>query len=117
MTVLSKFRRGGTSTKKGKEPSEPKESAVVAQRREEDSSDADSQATLKREIPLGELVFLAISGSIGAGLFVASGGALSSGGPANVVINYLLTGVLVVFTMGALGEMCSEFSILTIQEE
>jgi amino acid permease len=81
----------------------------------ESPSDApNDDSGLKRQIPLGELIFLALSGSIGAGLFVASGSALSSGGPANVVINYSITGVLVILTMGALGELCSMCFLLRL---
>lgn len=46
-----------------------------------------------------------VGGSIGAGLFVGSGSALSTGGPASLVIGFLLTGLMLLCTMQALGEL------------
>lgn len=40
-----------------------------------------------------------IGGSIGAGLFVASGGALQSGGPASLLIGYIIIGVMILCTV------------------
>lgn len=48
---------------------------------------------------------IAIGGSIGAGLFVGSGGALYRGGPAAVLIGFAIVGVMLLMTMQALGEM------------
>lgn len=44
-------------------------------------------------------------GAIGAGLFVGSGSALQSGGPASLVLCYAITGVMVLCTVMSLGEM------------
>jgi yeast amino acid transporter len=44
-------------------------------------------------------------GSIGAGLFVGSGGALRSGGPASLVLGYIMIGVMMLCTVQALGEL------------
>jgi amino acid transporter len=48
---------------------------------------------------------IAIGGSIGAGLFVGSGGALTSGGPASLVIDFIIIGVMLLLTVNALGEL------------
>lgn len=40
-----------------------------------------------------------LGGSIGAGLFVASGGALQSGGPGSLVICYAIIGVMILCTV------------------
>lgn len=48
---------------------------------------------------------IVIGSSIGAGLFVGSGGALSTGGPAILVIGYIIVGVMVLCTTQALGEL------------
>ncbi|KAI0448947.1 amino-acid permease inda1 [Xylaria acuta] len=48
---------------------------------------------------------IAIGGAIGAGLFIGSGSALHNGGPASLIIGYLVIGVMLLFTMQALGEM------------
>src|SRR5689334_8290825 len=44
-------------------------------------------------------------GSIGAGLFVGSGSALNTGGPASLVICYMIVGIMLLFTCQALAEM------------
>ena len=44
-------------------------------------------------------------GSIGAGLFVGSGGALQSGGPASLVLGFIMIGVMMLCTVQALGEL------------
>lgn len=44
-------------------------------------------------------------GAIGAGLFVGSGAALQSGGPASLVICYLIIGIMLLFTCQALAEL------------
>lgn len=66
---------------------------------------------LARELKNRHLQMIAISGSIGTGLFVASGRALSQGGPAAVILVYLLTGGMLWVTMQALGEMAVVFPV------
>lgn len=51
--------------------------------------------------------FMAVGGSIGAGLFVASGTAVRKGGPAAVVIAFLVLGIAVWLAMCALGELAA----------
>ncbi|KAF9021343.1 amino-acid permease inda1 [Hymenopellis radicata] len=48
----------------------------------------------------------ALGGSIGTGLFVGSGAALNSGGPAGVLIAWIIIGVMLINVTQALGEMC-----------
>jgi len=54
---------------------------------------------------------IAIGGSIGTGLFVTSGAALSSGGAASLVIAYIIIGILMFCTVQALGEMAVLFPV------
>lgn len=49
--------------------------------------------------------------SIGTGLFVASGKALNTGGPASVLIAYLFIGVMLYCTVQALGELAVVFPV------
>ncbi|MCJ1322875.1 hypothetical protein MMC15_008225 [Xylographa vitiligo] len=60
---------------------------------------------LARSLKGRHMQMIAIGGSIGAGLFVGSGNALSNGGPASVVIGYSFVGLLLLFTVQALGEL------------
>ncbi|KAF8315660.1 hypothetical protein DL93DRAFT_2056917, partial [Clavulina sp. PMI_390] len=49
--------------------------------------------------------------SIGTGLFVASGGTFNSGGPASVLIGFLLVGVMLFMVVNALGELACVYPI------
>ncbi|CCC12779.1 hypothetical protein SMACR_07624 [Sordaria macrospora] len=66
---------------------------------------------LARELKGRHLQMIAIGGSIGTGLFVASGKALSEGGPASVLIAYLVIGVMLFCTIQALGELAVIFPV------
>jgi amino acid transporter len=59
------------------------------------------QAKMKRR----HLSMIAVGGSIGTGLFVGSGSALKEGGPAGVLIGWLIIGVMLINVTQALGEM------------
>lgn len=62
-------------------------------------------AALRTDLKGRHMQMIAIGGAIGAGLFIGSGGALYNGGPASLIIGYLVIGVMLLFTMQALGEM------------
>jgi amino acid transporter len=66
---------------------------------------------LKRDITMRQMFFMALGGSIGAGLFVSSGQALSIGGPASLVINFAICGLMVSMTMASLGEMATSYPV------
>ncbi|KAK0451417.1 APC amino acid permease [Desarmillaria tabescens] len=51
------------------------------------------------------LNMIAVGGSIGTGLFVGSGSALHTGGPAGVLIAWILIGIMLINVTQALGEM------------
>lgn len=60
---------------------------------------------LARNLQGRHMQMIAIGGSIGAGLFVGSGGALATGGPASVLIGFIIVGFMLLFTVQALGEL------------
>lgn len=60
---------------------------------------------LHQKLKSRHMQMIAIGGSIGAGLFVGSGGALFRGGPASVLIGFAIVGIMLLMTMQALGEM------------
>ncbi|CAL3965624.1 hypothetical protein PZA11_002528 [Diplocarpon coronariae] len=66
---------------------------------------------LDRSMKGRHLHMIAIGGSIGAGFFVGSGGALSKGGPASVLIDFIIIGVMMFNVMYALGELAVMFPV------
>ncbi|KAK3896518.1 amino acid permease-domain-containing protein, partial [Staphylotrichum tortipilum] len=66
---------------------------------------------LSRELKGRHLQMIAIGGSIGTGLFVASGKALYTGGPASLLIAYLFVGCMLFCTIQALGELAVTFPV------
>lgn len=62
---------------------------------------------LKRALTARQVQMIAIGGTIGTGLFLGTGKSLATGGPASMLICYIIIGVIVFLTMLALGEMAS----------
>ncbi|KAH0578859.1 hypothetical protein H2248_003051 [Termitomyces sp. 'cryptogamus'] len=61
---------------------------------------------LQQKMKPRHLAMIAVGGSIGTGLFVGSGAALNAGGPAGVMIAWILMGLMLISVTQALGEMC-----------
>ncbi|PKS10505.1 hypothetical protein jhhlp_002257 [Lomentospora prolificans] len=66
---------------------------------------------LARKLKGRHLQMIAIGGSIGTGLFVASGQALNHGGPATLLIAFSLVGVMLYCTTQALAELAVAFPV------
>lgn len=62
---------------------------------------------LKRSLKTRHLNMIAIGGSIGTGLFVASGSTIASAGPGGALVAYALIGLMVYFLMTSLGELAA----------
>ncbi|KAL1595936.1 Amino-acid permease inda1 [Paraconiothyrium brasiliense] len=69
------------------------------------------QVELDKSMKPRHLHMIAIGGSIGAGFFVGSGGALSGGGPASVTIDFILMGVMIFNVVYALGELAVMYPV------
>lgn len=62
---------------------------------------------LKRDLKARHLTMIAIGGSIGTGLFVASGATVAQAGPAGALLSYVIIGIMVYFLMTSLGELAA----------
>lgn len=62
---------------------------------------------LHRKLNARLLNMITIGGSIGTGIFLASGNAISLAGPGGTLLAYLITGIIVYFLMTSLGEMAA----------
>jgi AAT family amino acid transporter len=62
---------------------------------------------LRRSLSARQVQMIAIGGTIGTGLFLGTGKALATGGPASLLICYAIVGAIVFMTMLALGEMAA----------
>lgn len=70
-----------------------------------------SKSPLKRNLKSRNISMIAIGSSIGSALFVGSGGALSTGGPAGILICWTITGFAIFSTMQSLGELSVTFPV------
>ncbi|KAI2611453.1 amino-acid permease inda1 [Hypoxylon fragiforme] len=66
---------------------------------------------LDRSMKPRHLHMIAIGGSIGAGFFVGSGGALATGGPATLLIDFSIIGIMMFNVVYALGELAVMFPV------
>ena len=71
----------------------------------ESSRSIDPESGVKRGLATRHLSMMALAGIIGPGLLVGSGGALSSGGPASLIIGFGVVGILAFSIMQSLGEL------------
>lgn len=66
-----------------------------------------SASGLRRTLKARHLTMIAIGGSIGTGLFVASGTTISQAGPGGALFSYILIGLMVYFLVTSLGELAA----------
>ncbi|KAG0000275.1 hypothetical protein BGZ80_008353 [Entomortierella chlamydospora] len=73
----------------------------------DDSNLAEEQKGLKRDLRLRHMVMIAISGTIGTGLFLTTGTTIVGAGPGGAMIAYALIGIWLVFVCQAIGEVAT----------
>ncbi|MGG1662156.1 amino acid permease [Brevibacillus sp. NRS-1366] len=71
---------------------------------------------LKKELETRHVNMIAIGGTIGTGLFLASGGTVSEAGPGGALLTYAILGIMVYFLMTSLGEMAAFRSVSGVFE-
>lgn len=76
---------------------------------EPSDSVVDPESGVKRGLKNRHLSMMALAGIIGPGLLVGSGGALSNGGPASLIIGFGLIGIVAFAIMQSLGELTTIF--------
>lgn len=62
---------------------------------------------LKRGLKPRHLTMISLGGTIGTGLFLASGGAIHNAGPGGALLSYVAIGIMVYFLMTSLAEMAT----------
>ena len=67
----------------------------------------DHKPELKRGLKSRHITMISLGGTIGTGLFLASGSAVATAGPGGTLLAYALIGVMVYFLMTSLGEMAA----------
>ena len=66
-------------------------------------SETQNNRQLQRKLGARHLNMIAIGGSIGTGLFLASGATIANAGPGGALLAYALIGVMIYFLMTSLG--------------
>lgn len=67
----------------------------------------ETQGEIHLDLKTRHLSMIAIGGSIGTGLFLASGNAIHTAGPGGALVAYIAIGIMVYFLMTSLGEMAT----------
>lgn len=75
------------------------------------NNEATPSTQVKRGLKHRHLTMIALGGTIGTGLFVASGATISQAGPLGALVAYVAIGLMVFFLMTSLGEMASYLPI------
>ncbi|KAG9304527.1 hypothetical protein G9A89_020091 [Geosiphon pyriformis] len=74
-------------------------------------NNGEPPSNLKRGLEARHLTMISIGGTIGTGLFLASGGSIASGGPGGALVAYMIVGIMIYFMMASLGEMATYLPI------
>ena len=67
----------------------------------------NNQPELKRGLKSRHIAMISLGGTIGTGLFLASGASIAQAGPGGALVAYAVIGIMVYFLMTSLGEMAA----------
>ncbi|ODQ80625.1 hypothetical protein BABINDRAFT_170995 [Babjeviella inositovora NRRL Y-12698] len=70
-----------------------------------------AKSPLQRTLKTRHLLMIAMGGGIGTGLFVGSGKVLRTGGPAGILIGYIIMGAVLICTIFSLAELAVAFPV------
>ncbi|MGG6448640.1 amino acid permease [Pseudobacillus badius] len=71
------------------------------------NTETSNPTQLKRTLKARHLTMISLGGSIGTGIFLASGGAIHTAGPGGALLAYVAIGLMVYFLMTSLAEMAA----------
>ena len=71
------------------------------------TSKKNNQPELKRGLKSRHIAMISLGGTIGTGLFLASGASIAQAGPGGALVAYAVIGIMVYFLMTSLGEMAA----------
>ncbi|CAF0798286.1 unnamed protein product [Adineta steineri] len=94
-----------------KESNENEDNAYAEQYDDNNMLIPSDSKDLHRNLKERHMIMIALGGTIGTGLFLASGQALVSAGPAGALVSYLVISVMVYFVMTSLAELATQYPI------
>src|SRR3954453_19326669 len=77
----------------------------TAHKYDQDIVTKTQEKPLERKLKTRHLTMIAMGGTIGTGLFLASGATIHDAGPGGAIASYLIAGIMVYFLMASLAEM------------
>ncbi|KAG0174462.1 hypothetical protein DFQ28_006468 [Apophysomyces sp. BC1034] len=85
------------------------ESTIIenAEQLSDSASSTIPRESLRRGLKARHIQMIALGGTIGTGLFMASGKAITTGGPGGALVGYGIVGLLIFCVMMSLGEMAA----------